>query len=175
MFSLDWRWSPPRKAGQKMGSRPWRDSAFERIRPFPLGVWVPRTQGQNSLCNFEKARNHSRVVPRPNNVSFLRLVSSHSLRGFHIIHWLSGELLDYQTTIHNKFQASSDSDEESRNDSMPLVDVRMIDFAHVFAGDGVADENYLFGLNNLISSFQSLWYTPFSSFQENAPKNSSHL
>ena len=39
---------------------------------------------------------------------------------------------------------------------MPLVDVRMIDFAHVFSGEGVPDENYLFGLNNLISSFQSL-------------------
>ena len=54
------------------------------------------------------------------------------------------------------FKASSDSDEESRNDSMPLVDVRMIDFAHVFAADGNYDENYLFGLNNLISSFQSV-------------------
>ena len=58
--------------------------------------------------------------------------------------------------IENYFQASSDSDEESRNDSIPLVDVRMIDFAHVFSAGGDYDENYLYGLNNLISSFQSV-------------------
>ena len=39
---------------------------------------------------------------------------------------------------------------------MPLVDVRMIDFAHVFSAGGDYDENYLYGLNNLISSFQSV-------------------
>ena len=64
--------------------------------------------------------------------------------------------LRYSAQTETYFQASSDSDEESRNDSMPLVDVRMIDFAHVFSAGGDYDENYLYGLNNLISSFQSV-------------------
>ena len=55
------------------------------------------------------------------------------------------------------FKASSDSDEELRNERSPLVDLRMIDFAHVFDGEpGCPDENYIFGLNNLISSIEAL-------------------
>ena len=55
------------------------------------------------------------------------------------------------------FKASSDSDEELRNEREPLVDLRMIDFAHVFDGEpGCPDENYIFGLNNLISSIEAL-------------------
>ena len=33
----------------------------------------------------------------------------------------------------------------------------MIDFAHVFPANGKLDENYLFGLNNLIAAFENLW------------------
>jgi hypothetical protein len=55
------------------------------------------------------------------------------------------------------FKASSDSDEELRNEREPLVDLRMIDFAHVFDGEpGCSDENYIFGLNNLISSIEAI-------------------
>lgn len=54
-------------------------------------------------------------------------------------------------------QASSDSDEELRNEREPLVDLRMIDFAHVFDGEPECpDENYIFGLNNLISSIEAI-------------------
>ena len=39
----------------------------------------------------------------------------------------------------------------------PLVDLRMIDFAHVFqAEEGRLDSNYIYGLENLIHAFKSL-------------------
>ena len=44
-----------------------------------------------------------------------------------------------------------------KNDSEPLVDVKMIDFAHVFPANDKLDDNYLFGLNNLIAAFENLW------------------
>ncbi|CBY09140.1 unnamed protein product [Oikopleura dioica] len=54
-------------------------------------------------------------------------------------------------------QGSSDSEDDRSRLHEPRVDVRMIDFAHVWNGDGVnLDENYLFGLNNLILAFESL-------------------
>lgn len=55
-------------------------------------------------------------------------------------------------------QASSDSDEELRNEvGGPLVDLRMIDFAHVFQAEpGRLDSNYIYGLENLIHAFKSL-------------------
>lgn len=54
-------------------------------------------------------------------------------------------------------QGSSDSEDDRSRLDHPRVDVRMIDFAHVWAGDGTQlDDNYLFGLNNLILAFESL-------------------
>lgn len=38
----------------------------------------------------------------------------------------------------------------------PLVEVRMIDFAHVFPADGKRDDNYLFGLQKLIGYLEEL-------------------
>ena len=58
--------------------------------------------------------------------------------------------------IHN-LKGSSDSDDDPKHATKPLVDVRMIDFAHVFDGEqNCLDENYLFGINNLIVNFESL-------------------
>ena len=55
------------------------------------------------------------------------------------------------------FKGSSDSDDDRKNEIVPLVDVRMIDFAHIFDGKpNFLDENYLFGINNLIATFESL-------------------
>ncbi|CAG5095021.1 Oidioi.mRNA.OKI2018_I69.XSR.g13993.t1.cds [Oikopleura dioica] len=54
-------------------------------------------------------------------------------------------------------QGSSDSEDDRWRPDKPRVDVRMIDFAHVWDGDGCnLDENYLFGLNKLILAFESL-------------------
>jgi len=54
-------------------------------------------------------------------------------------------------------QGSSDSDDDPKHATLPLVDVRMIDFAHVFDGEpNCLDENYLFGINNLIATFELL-------------------
>jgi 1D-myo-inositol-tetrakisphosphate 5-kinase/inositol-polyphosphate multikinase len=54
-------------------------------------------------------------------------------------------------------QGSSDSDDDPKKEMIPLVDVRMIDFAHVFDGEpNCLDENYLFGINNLIANFESI-------------------
>ena len=40
-----------------------------------------------------------------------------------------------------------------------MVDLRMIDFAHVFPAEpDKLDENYLFGLDNLIKTFQTMDY-----------------
>ena len=35
------------------------------------------------------------------------------------------------------------------------VRIRLIDFAHIFPGDGNVDENYLFGLTNLMNVFET--------------------
>ena len=54
-------------------------------------------------------------------------------------------------------KGSSDSDDDPKHATLPLVDVRMIDFAHVFDGEpNCLDENYLFGINNLIATFELL-------------------
>ena len=54
-------------------------------------------------------------------------------------------------------KGSSDSDDGPKNERTPLVDVRMIDFAHVF--DGVSnciDQNYIFGITNLLKTIELL-------------------
>lgn len=54
-------------------------------------------------------------------------------------------------------QGSSDSEDDRSSLSKPRVDVRMIDFAHVYPATlGQPDSNYIFGLNNLIEQFQTL-------------------
>lgn len=56
-------------------------------------------------------------------------------------------------TENNGKEHSSSSD--SRSDPASLVDVRMIDFAHVFPAEA-KDENYLYGLNNLIKYLEKM-------------------
>ena len=53
-------------------------------------------------------------------------------------------------------KGSSDSD-DGPNESTPLVDLRMIDFAHVFDGESnCLDENYIFGITNLLKTIELL-------------------
>ena len=59
---------------------------------------------------------------------------------------------DQQTNSVNR-AASKENCQES--DIAPLVDVRMIDFAHVFPTTK-RDDNYLIGLNKLISDMKLL-------------------
>jgi len=52
-------------------------------------------------------------------------------------------------------QGSSDSEDDRSCHVNPRVDVRMIDFAHVYPSQvDKLDENYIFGLDNLIKSFE---------------------
>nr|KAG5692684.1 hypothetical protein BaRGS_028484 [Batillaria attramentaria] len=49
----------------------------------------------------------------------------------------------------------ADGEPRTCADDHPLVELRMIDFAHVFPGTGI-DQNYLFGLQKLISYLEQL-------------------
>ncbi len=61
----------------------------------------------------------------------------------------------------------------SRTDPASLVDVRMIDFAHVFPAES-KDENYLYGLNNLIKYLEELcndnWLHLLTTYNSHCPK-----
>jgi len=71
-------------------------------------------------------------------------------------------------------QGSSDSEDDRSSLSKLRVDVRMIDFAHVYpAENGQIDTNYVFGLNNLIQIFEILAISEEEKTQaENLPSSS---
>lgn len=72
------------------------------------------------------------------------------------------------------FQGSSDSEDDRSSLSKLRVDVRMIDFAHVYpAENGQIDTNYVFGLNNLIQIFEILALSEDEKSQINLPSSSS--
>lgn len=71
-------------------------------------------------------------------------------------------------------QGSSDSEDDRSSLSKLRVDVRMIDFAHVYpAENGQIDTNYVFGLNNLIQIFEILALSEDEKSQINLPSSSS--
>ena len=71
------------------------------------------------------------------------------------IGWLI--IMSKEPFFQNNLKGSSDSDDDPKHATIPLVDVRMIDFAHVFDGEpNCLDENYLFGINNLILTIESI-------------------
>ena len=54
-----------------------------------------------------------------------------------------------------KDDVTKGSNEDTEKSNKPLVDVRMIDFAHVFPATAV-DENYSYGLESLINYLRKL-------------------
>ena len=66
--------------------------------------------------------------------------------------YASSVLLAYDAMAVRKFQNGKISAEELKKS----VRVRMIDFAHVFPAEGEIDDNYLFGIKNLLDLF--VWY-----------------
>lgn len=53
------------------------------------------------------------------------------------------------------YDASQLNQSQGLSKPKPQVTVKMIDFAHVLHANGEEDENYVFGLENLISFFSN--------------------
>lgn len=68
----------------------------------------------------------------------------------------------HQDSQNTKYQHSPGMESTScvvcnqDNRDRSFVDVRMIDFTHVFSSESEKDENYIFGLQNLIKHLESL-------------------
>lgn len=60
------------------------------------------------------------------------------------------------SSVHESTAISAPDTAQTSNFKAPLVEVCMIDFAHVFPGEGRVDENYLFGLQRLIGLLEQL-------------------
>lgn len=64
------------------------------------------------------------------------------------------QINDQQESISTEDSCHDNSNNDNHDRS--YVDVRMIDFTHVFPSENEKDENYIFGLQNLIEHLQSL-------------------
>lgn len=65
--------------------------------------------------------------------------------------YASSLLMAYDTAAVRAFQAGKMTLEELKKS----VDIRLIDFAHVFDANGERDDNFLKGINNLIALFEA--------------------
>merc|ERR1739838_921576 len=61
----------------------------------------------------------------------------------------------FVTSLHRRIQETAENYSKYRYPA-GLVDVRMIDFAHVYEDTGKTDENYIYGLRNIIEYFRSI-------------------
>ena len=71
--------------------------------------------------------------------------------------YASSLLLAYDAQAVQKFKSTAKNDDENtdkKNELRKYVNIRLIDFAHVFNANGDKDENFLFGLTNLLDLFQ---------------------
>ena len=72
--------------------------------------------------------------------------------------YASSLLLAYDAQAVQKFKANAKNHDEKKidkkNELRKHVNIRLIDFAHVFNANGDKDENFIFGLTNLLDLFQ---------------------
>lgn len=66
--------------------------------------------------------------------------------------YASSLLLTYDAKAVRQFKSSAVQDEDKLR---KFVNIRLIDFAHVFDAHGQRDDNFLRGINNLIELFDS--------------------